>query len=740
MRKGIVIIFFIAGLLFFGYWFKCQMGVNLVESISLGDYSPVQDLQRRINQSVFAAEKVVSIGESQRHELKGKKTLKNKIVIETKMENETVNKKVFGNNLLGFDPSINYESWKPATRIMDYGAGIWDGKGENPVEEVLCLAKESGISVLRFPGGCGTHHYNWKETIGKKRRHYWFGLDEFLHVAETLMAEPVITVSYFTGGPDDAADLVEYLNMPNDGSNPRGGVDWASMRAKNGHPKPYNVKYLEIGNEVYHGDHQYIKRVQANEYAKRYLLYYQQIKSVDGTVLVSAVLHNSKWNRCVMEKIGEKIDFGSIHIYPSLPQGEDLATWKTEEIFRYIFASPIFKWELQIKELLDLLRTKAGQDGPLAVTEYNGMFVQKDPVPYRHTLGNALLNAELLRIFIKPENHILIANHWNFVNEYWGMIANGFNGDYRALNRPYFKRPNYYVFQLYNEHFGDILIDTDVQSKSYALPAEPLFDHLKEKFHGRDGMFGKNERLSSWKITAFAGVKVEVKDGQIIINFQNPQRFNYYHTVKYTRVRPGTFYRLSGYIKTENLEDNNGVRLEVQDIRGWTNTHSAAFTREITGTTDWQYVDVIYRTLPDAQSVRIIARRVGEAGPLRGKAFFKDVKYQQWIPKRYTEIPYLSVSASKREAGDKVYLMVINKNLEESIPATIDLKDFIPASKADAWALNGPSVEATNEKDHDNVKVTHEEFEIWKQGDGIKSSFEFTFEPHSLTAIEIERN
>jgi alpha-N-arabinofuranosidase len=53
------------------------------------------------------------------------------------------------------------------------------------------------------------------------------------------------------GNAKDAADLVEYLNSPNDGSNPNDGTDWAAVRAANGHPEPYNIKYFEIGNEMF---------------------------------------------------------------------------------------------------------------------------------------------------------------------------------------------------------------------------------------------------------------------------------------------------------------------------------------------------------------------------------------------------------------------------------------------------------------------------------------------------------
>ena len=46
--------------------------------------------------------------------------------------------------------------------------------------------------------------------------------------------------------------MIEYLNAPADGdvTNPNGGVDWAEVRAANGHPKPYGVTRFEIGNEI----------------------------------------------------------------------------------------------------------------------------------------------------------------------------------------------------------------------------------------------------------------------------------------------------------------------------------------------------------------------------------------------------------------------------------------------------------------------------------------------------------
>lgn len=739
MKKRFFLIFRILVILISVYIVQCLLGIDAFESYSLSK----SIYGKAIKPLAFASENNLPV---EHIDLIKEYVTENIIRVSANQASGQINRNVFGNNILGFK------------QHLDYGAGIWDGKWEEPMPDVVALAQGIGIASVRFPGGCGTHHYDWKDTIGKKRKHYWFGLDEFLKVVEILKAEPVITVSYFTGGPEDAADMVEYLNAPISDAmrkellggseekgvgkrelrekrykqnfnkyvkNNDGSLNWANYRAINGHPEPYGVTYFEIGNEIYHGDHQDINRVIAETYAQRYLDYYQQMKAVDPTVAIGAVFHTPLWNKTVAEGIQDKIDFGIIHTYPTPAWGKALATWKPKDIFRYVLASPMIKEQRQIQDLLDLLKVHTGRDLPLSVTEFNGGFVQEKPVPYRHTLGNALLNAELLSVFLKPENHILMAQHWNFVNEYWGMIANGFNGKYETLNVPYYKRPNYYVYELYHNHFGELLIESDITSDGYSLWKDPLFAKLVEgSLRRKGGRFGDNVLSGAWRMRHFPGVEAKEADGVLSVDFNEPKKFNYYHSNKNTSVEPNTYYLLSGYIKTENMIDDQGVCLEAQDARGWNQTHSAACTTKVTGTTDWQYVDALYRTLPDARSVNIIARRVGETGPLRGKAMFKDVQLQSWTPTDDLIVPYLSVNASKSEDGYKAYLMVINKNLDEPMTATIELKDFVPAAKANAWVLNGPSVDATNEKKRDNVKITYREFEVWSEEEGVTNSFE----------------
>ena len=129
-------------------------------------------------------------------------------------------------------------------------------------------------AFLRFPGGNYLEGdqladwYDWKKTIGPlvdRPGHpspwgYWstdgFGLLEFLEWCEDLHMQPVLAVyagyslggQHVTPGPDlepyveSALDEIEYAT---------GGADtkWGARRAADGHPAPFHITYVEIGNE-----------------------------------------------------------------------------------------------------------------------------------------------------------------------------------------------------------------------------------------------------------------------------------------------------------------------------------------------------------------------------------------------------------------------------------------------------------------------------------------------------------
>lgn len=150
-------------------------------------------------------------------------------------------------------------------------------------------------SFLRFPGGCFVEGfspetaYRWKHTIGpieERTGHYnlWayrtsngLGFHEFLLLAEDLDAEPMFVVNAGitcqTRGPSfvpmeelgvwiqDTLDAIEYANGPIDSP-------WGARRAAAGHPAPFGLRFLSIGNENF-----------GPEYHERYLAFAKAIKA-----------------------------------------------------------------------------------------------------------------------------------------------------------------------------------------------------------------------------------------------------------------------------------------------------------------------------------------------------------------------------------------------------------------------------------------------------------------------------
>ena len=169
---------------------------------------------------------------------------------------------------------------------------VFDGKGTIDIDVVSLFPptfrnRENGMrpdlanmlyqmhpKFMRFPGGCFVegqispeNAFRWERTIGpiEERPGHWnvnwgyrtsdgMGFHEYLQLAEDLGAKPlyVVNIGLWHGGMtpvdslqpwiDETLAALEYAN---------GDITtkYGAMRAKNGHPEPFNIEYLEIGNE-----------------------------------------------------------------------------------------------------------------------------------------------------------------------------------------------------------------------------------------------------------------------------------------------------------------------------------------------------------------------------------------------------------------------------------------------------------------------------------------------------------
>jgi alpha-N-arabinofuranosidase len=150
----------------------------------------------------------------------------------------------------------------------------WNDRPNGLRKDLMQMLVDLKPKFLRFPGGNYLEgntiesRFEWKKTLGpieQRAGHMcpWgyrssdgMGLMEFLHWSEDMGAEPVLAVyagysldgKSVKAGPDlepyvqDALDEIEYVIGDTD-------TAWGAQRAKDGHPAPFNLHYVEVGNE-----------------------------------------------------------------------------------------------------------------------------------------------------------------------------------------------------------------------------------------------------------------------------------------------------------------------------------------------------------------------------------------------------------------------------------------------------------------------------------------------------------
>lgn len=166
--------------------------------------------------------------------------------------------------------------------------------------ELAKLLADINPSFIRFPGGCFVEGYSkavgfkWKKSIGpiEEREQipgHWgypntngLGFHEYLQLCEDLNAEPlyVANVGIWHGGCVDYNNIGEYIQDALDAieyANGDANSEYGALRIANGHPEPFNMKYIEIGNENYNfnmGNNS----DQSDHYPERYAQFYKAIK------------------------------------------------------------------------------------------------------------------------------------------------------------------------------------------------------------------------------------------------------------------------------------------------------------------------------------------------------------------------------------------------------------------------------------------------------------------------------
>ena len=283
--------------------------------------------------------------------------------------------------------------------------------------EVVAALKAMHPGIIRF-GGSTTEEYEWDRSVGPWDDRITFttvwggweenfvGLDEFVRLCQYVGAEPLICVRWTGKKPEDAAAEVEYANGSTD-------TRWGALRAKNGHPAPYHVKYWQIGNEV-----------DVSDYGNSVRAFADAMKKTDPSIKLMSSFPTNE----LLAAAGTAFDYLCPHHY----EINDLAGEDRD-----------------FTRLADWIAANAGgKDIRLGVTEWNttggewgltrGML---------QTLGNALSVSRYLNLLQRRADLVEIANRSNFADSFCsGFVQTGPGWIYET--------PAYYAQEIYARAAG----------------------------------------------------------------------------------------------------------------------------------------------------------------------------------------------------------------------------------------------------------------------------------------------
>ena len=319
--------------------------------------------------------------------------------------------------------------------------------------DLLDAVEELRPPIIRWPGGCFASAYLWKDGIGpqKSRVSYpielWddkdvnsYGTDEYLRMCEEIGAEPLIVIN--TGllnstcgvpipnklSPEqylqDALDWMEYCNGDKD------TTTWGAIRAANGHPEPYNVKYWEIDNETWSaGVNAYINTVKKFAPAMR--------AKYPGIIIIACGSggFDQGWNNNLLNGCADQFDFISTHHYESI--GNYSTGDNTYESF--------------LVQLENNIANSSNPNIKIFMSEWN----TSSTIDWR----NGLYAGGMLNVFERQGKYFEMGAPALFLRH---QSATAWNNAFINFNNvTWFPAPNYVVMKLWHDHFAPNFVDTE---------------------------------------------------------------------------------------------------------------------------------------------------------------------------------------------------------------------------------------------------------------------------------------
>lgn len=376
-----------------------------------------------------------------------------------------------------YDFVLAAENGADVDGVMLMSGDAVDGK-YNPT--TIDRLKEFNVTSMRWPGGNWASAYQWHDGVGPVAERpvrpnlAWGGLEpnylgtnEFLTFCELTGMEPLINVAfnYEDIPPADAAAWVEYVNGDTTTAMGR-------LRADHGYPEAWNVRLWQIGNEVY-GAYQ-IGHEPADEFARKYIEYYDAMKQADSTITILAAAPDplyrdwnaEQWNETFFSIAKEHIEGVDIHRYVrGVTNPEARRRWNEREYLQTFAAFPY-----QYEAIIGVLREHAAEHGldrlTVSIGEWNANPRVEDDWPRvdYSTMAHAAFVAGMYNTFLRQGDAV----RYSYQRDN-NLYFRPYHVDMRPIN------PGAYVLDLYSSMLragGWHAVDLRLEGPSYtARPA-----------------------------------------------------------------------------------------------------------------------------------------------------------------------------------------------------------------------------------------------------------------------------
>ncbi len=383
--------------------------------------------------------------------------------------------------------------------------GIWVGPDSSIPNtrgirnDVVAALKALKVPNVRWPGGCFADYYHWRKGIGTQRpvsvNTDWggvtepntFGTHEFMDFVDQIGAAPYVSVNIGSGTPQEAAEWFEYMTSAQ-------ATTLAKERATNGHPAPYMVPFVGLGNESWDcgGNMSPDYYLSQMKIYSRFVHNFNPEQQTNNQMLKIAVGPGgdgprwTEWTETIMKAYKDHtwswdINGLSMHQYTVID-------WKKKYVsvgFGEKEYAEFLKETLKMDSLINKHSAIMDKYDPekkvaLVVDEWGSWYA---PSPgsnpgflvQQNSLRDALLAALNLNIFIRHADRVRMANIAQMVNVLQAMI---FTDKEKMI-----LTPTYHVFKLYLP-FQDatvVPITFDAGTYTYGNVTLPRIDAIAAK-------------------------------------------------------------------------------------------------------------------------------------------------------------------------------------------------------------------------------------------------------------------